>query len=98
MSACRTLKDPRRFVDQYHPQALGVVCFEAFDHELDWRVILARRVSDVIASLSRMARDMLTMFAIEKSVMSNTIVLRVCQKTRERMRHFPTYCHICRRA
>lgn len=64
------LEDPGRFVDEDDAEGFGVVGFEAFDHEFDGAVVLSG-VSELRKGLGRW--DRLTIFAMEKSVMSNTI-------------------------
>ena len=71
-----TLEDPGGFVDEDDAEGFGVVGFEAFDHEFDGAVVL-RRVSGLGEGLGE-GKDR-TIFAMEKSVMSNTIAWYVGQ-------------------
>ena len=64
------MEDPGGFVDEHRAETLWIVSFEALDHEFDRRVILFR--SAVIRSED--FKLVLTIFAMEKLVMSNTIV------------------------
>ena len=55
-------------MDENHAEALWIISFEAFDHKLDRAIILLMRLVGSISSINSVN----TMFAIEKSVMSNT--------------------------
>ena len=46
------MKYPRRLVHKDHPQAFGIVGFEAFDHEFDGPIILDDLMRGMFTMLS----------------------------------------------